>query len=66
VCWNLAHRTVSGAPAGQPVNQPLSGLWQVRSAIKHWTIWCATGLSDEPAEQRLARVNGRLQKCLPR
>jgi hypothetical protein len=32
-----------------------------RSAIIHRTVWCSTGLSGVPAEQRLLRVNGRLQ-----
>jgi hypothetical protein len=35
-----------------------------RSAIIHWTVWCSTGLSGAPAEQRLLRANGRLQKTL--
>jgi hypothetical protein len=34
------------------------------SAIIHRTIRCNTGLSGEPAEQRLLRANGRLQKAL--
>jgi hypothetical protein len=47
------HRTMSGAPGQQPTNQPLSGIFSVRSTIIHRTIQCATGLSGEPAEQRL-------------
>jgi hypothetical protein len=35
-----------------------------RSAIIHWTVRCSTGLSGVPAEQRLLRANGRLQKTL--
>jgi hypothetical protein len=35
-----------------------------RSAIIHRTVRCATGLSSEPAEQRLTSANGRLQKTL--
>jgi hypothetical protein len=35
-----------------------------RSAIIHRTIRCSTGLSGVPAEQRLLRANGRLQKAL--
>jgi hypothetical protein len=31
------------------------------SAIIHRTVWCSTGLSGVPAEQRLLRANGRLQ-----
>jgi hypothetical protein len=38
-----------------------------RSAIIHRTCLVHTGLSGEPAEQRLLRANGRLQriKCAP-
>jgi hypothetical protein len=32
------------------------------SAIIHWTVRCATGLSGAPAEQRLPARNGRLCK----
>jgi hypothetical protein len=35
-----------------------------RSAIIHRTVRCNTGLSGVPAEQRLLRTNGRLQKAL--
>jgi hypothetical protein len=35
-----------------------------RSAIIHRTIRCSIGLSGAPAEQRLLRTNGRLQKTL--
>jgi hypothetical protein len=31
------------------------------STIIHRTVWCSTGLSGVPAEQRLLRANGRLQ-----
>jgi hypothetical protein len=34
------------------------------SAIIHRTVWCSTGLSGVPAEQRLLRANGRLQRTL--
>jgi hypothetical protein len=34
-----------------------------RSAIIHRTVWCTTGLSGVPAEQRLLRANGRLQNA---
>jgi hypothetical protein len=34
------------------------------SAIIHRTVQCATGLSGEPAEQRLSSANGRLCKVL--
>jgi hypothetical protein len=35
-----------------------------RSAIIHRTVWCNTGLSGVPAEQRLLHANGRLQRTL--
>jgi hypothetical protein len=46
------------------LNSPASG---IRSAIIHRTCPVHTGLSGEPAEQRLLRANGRLQriKCAP-
>jgi hypothetical protein len=46
------------------LNSPASG---IRSAIIHRTCPVHTGLSGEPAEQRLLRANGRLQciKCTP-
>jgi hypothetical protein len=52
-CPSLAHRTVSGAPA--PYNSKLAtfGFLRRRSAISHWTVRCATGLSGVPAEQLL-------------
>jgi hypothetical protein len=31
------------------------------SAIIHWTIWCGTGLSGAPAEQRLSAQRSTLQ-----
>jgi hypothetical protein len=57
------HRTVSGAPR-KSLNSPALG---IRSAIIHRTCPVHTGLSGEPAEQRLLRANGRLQriKCAP-
>jgi hypothetical protein len=36
------------------------------SAIIHRTVRCSTGLSGAPAEQRLLRANGRLQRQLMR
>jgi hypothetical protein len=33
-------------------------------AIIHRTVWCSTGLSGVPAEQRLLRANGRLQRAV--
>jgi hypothetical protein len=46
------------------LNSPASG---IRSAIIHRTCPVHTRLSGEPAEQRLLRANGRLQriKCAP-
>jgi hypothetical protein len=35
-----------------------------RSVIIHWTVWCSTGLSGAPAEQRLLCANGRLQRAV--
>jgi hypothetical protein len=49
----LVHQTV------QQKNQPLLGIPGARSAIIHRTVRCAT-MFGEPAEQRLARANGRL------
>jgi hypothetical protein len=47
--------TVRCAPdTGAPSNQPLSRNSRARSAIIHRTVWCATRLSGEPAEQRLS------------
>jgi hypothetical protein len=45
------------------LNSPASG---IRSAIIHQTCPVYTGLSGEPAEQRLLRTNGHLQKHLMR
>jgi hypothetical protein len=42
------------------------GISGSRSAIIHRTVRCSTGLSGAPAEQRLLRANGRLQKQLMR
>jgi hypothetical protein len=67
----IIHRTVRCTTGQCPVlqgratlNSPASG---IRSAIIHWTCPVHTGLSGEPAEQRLLRANGRLQriKCAP-
>jgi hypothetical protein len=67
----IIHRTVR-CTTGQclvlqrraTLNSPASG---IRSAIIHRTCLVHTGLSGEPAEQRLLRANGRLQriKCAP-
>jgi hypothetical protein len=67
----IIHRTVR-CTTGQclvpqrraTLNSPASDFC---SAIIHWTCPMHTGLSGEPAEQRLLRANGRLQriKCAP-
>jgi hypothetical protein len=67
----IIHRTVRCTPGQCPVlqrkttlNSPASDF---RSAIIHRTCPVHIGLSGEPAEQRLLRANGRLQriKCEP-
>jgi hypothetical protein len=67
----IIHRTVRCTIGQCPVlqgratlNSPASG---IRSAIIHRTCPVHTGLSGEPAEQRILRANGRLQriKCAP-
>jgi hypothetical protein len=47
------HRTVSGAPRPYDFKLFTFGFLMARSAIIHRTVWCATGLSGAPAEQRL-------------
>jgi hypothetical protein len=66
----IIHRTVRCTPdrvrcsRGERLwNSPASG---IRSAIIHQTCPVHTGLSGEPAEQRLLRANGHLQKQLMR
>jgi hypothetical protein len=67
----IIHRTVRCTTGQCPVpqgratlNSPASDF---RSAKIHRTCSVHTGLSSEPAEQRLLRANGRLQriKCAP-
>jgi hypothetical protein len=67
----IIHRTVRCTTGQCPVlqgratlNSPALG---IRSAKIHRTCPVHTGLSGEPAEQRLLRANGRLQriKCAP-
>jgi hypothetical protein len=58
------HRTVSGAPGRSTLNLPASGIWEAAPLYIHRTVRCSTGLSGVPAEQRLLRANGRLQKAL--
>jgi hypothetical protein len=61
----LAHLTVSGASGPYDFKLFTFGFQKRRSAIIHQTVWCATGLSGAPAEQRLGSAtvdsNGRLQ-----
>jgi hypothetical protein len=71
VCPGLAHQTVSGAPPGSVwcTREPNSELAtfensRSRSAIIHRTVRCSTRLSGVPAEQRLLRANGRLQRAV--
>jgi hypothetical protein len=66
----IIHRTVWCTTGQCPVlqrratlNSPASG---IRSAIIHRTCPVYTGLSGEPAEQRLLRANGHLQQQLMR
>jgi hypothetical protein len=60
----IIHRTCPMLQRRATLNSPASG---IRSAIIHQTCPVHTGLSGEPAEQRLLRANGRLQriKCAP-
>jgi hypothetical protein len=57
------HRTVSGAPGKIDFKLFTFGFPRRTSAIIHRTVWCATGLSDAPAEQRSSARNGRLCKA---
>jgi hypothetical protein len=66
----IIHRTVRCTPDSvwcskeeRLWNSPASG---IRSAIIHRTCPVCTGLSGEPAEQRLLRANGHLQSHLMR
>jgi hypothetical protein len=54
------HRTASGAPGRNDFKLFTFGFPRRTSAIIHRTVRCATGLSGEPAEQRLSTRNGRL------
>jgi hypothetical protein len=45
----VCHRTVSGAPGPYRCQPATLRNSRARSAINHRTIWCATGLSGEPA-----------------
>jgi hypothetical protein len=66
----IIHRTVRCTPDSvrcsrneATLNSPASG---IRSAIIHRTCPVHTGLSGEPAEQRLLRANGHMQSHLMR
>jgi hypothetical protein len=63
VCPGLAHRTVrcTRNPNSELLTFGNSGS---RSAIIHRTVRCSTRLSGAPAEQRLLRANGRLQRAV--
>jgi hypothetical protein len=67
----IIHRTVRCTTGQCPVLQRRATLNSLASdfrfAIIHRTCPVHTGLSGEPAEQRLLRANGRLQriKCAP-
>jgi hypothetical protein len=67
----IIHRTVRCTTRQCPVPQERATLNSqalgIRSAIIHRTCPVHTGLSGEPAEQRLLRRNSRLQriKCAP-
>jgi hypothetical protein len=60
----------SGAPDSvrctREPNSKLATFWNSggRSAIIHRTVRCSIGLSGVPAEQRLLRANGRLQRAV--
>jgi hypothetical protein len=58
----MAHRTVR---CTREIDAELVSFGDLgdRSAIIHRTVWCNTGLSGVPAEQRLLHANGRLQKA---
>jgi hypothetical protein len=60
VCYGLAHQIVSGAPDPYRVEPATLGFQQVHSAIIHWTVQCATGLSGEPTGNGYPARNGRL------
>jgi hypothetical protein len=61
---SVHHGTVSGAPGRNDSELASFGNLGGCSAIIHWTVRCNTGLSGVPAEQRLLRANGRLQRTL--
>jgi hypothetical protein len=50
----MAHRTVPGVSGSYRVKPASLEKMEARSAIIHRIVRCATGLSGEPAEQRLS------------
>jgi hypothetical protein len=58
--WSSAPDSVR-CPGSYDFKLATFGFLESRSAIIHQTVWCATGLSGAPAEQRL-QLNGRLQR----
>jgi hypothetical protein len=52
----MAHRTMSGAPGPYKCQPATLRNSRAHSAITHRTVRCATGLSGEPAEQRLSAL----------
>ena len=63
MCPGLAHRTVRCTR--EPDSKLATfGNSRSRSAIIHQTVRYSTGLSGAPAEQRLLRANGRLQRAV--
>jgi hypothetical protein len=60
VCWNLAHRIVSGAPGTYSLQPATLGNSEARSAIIHRTVRCATRLSGSQRSNGSLRANGRL------
>jgi hypothetical protein len=56
----VCHRTVSDAPGPYKCQPTTFEKTKARSAIIHWTVWCATGQLGEPAEQWLSAHSGRL------
>jgi hypothetical protein len=64
----VCHRTVSGAPSDSvrctrvlQLELFTFGFPRRSSAIIHWTVRCATGLSGAPTEQRLSAQRSTLQ-----
>jgi hypothetical protein len=56
MCALVWRTELSGAPGPYSVKLSNLGFLRARSTTIHRTVWCATGLSGAPAEQRLLRV----------